>query len=344
MRRNAPSIVLSDTSPYGSRSLVVESDGTASAAYLRDRQGTTRGAAWLGNHRPAPAGLDRARLDAGMVPLLPAGHTSHPAGRAPLDPSALEVVWFEEGGGAALLEDGEPLGVIPEWSDMATGVPGHSRDATTEGPFALPLDDRFEARIQGARGHWAWRGDPAAWADFQQSALGHLLARLGPGGQYWHDVGQRIGLSERPALGGRVHQVLSTVGMSCQRMPSSGRRIELAVACGEPAGPELFQWLASYPWREMAPLAPGKVVAWDSARGAFPLGDRWAGVLLLADPARLAGPPIPDLSGFRFGSEDVRWLWIVPITADEAGFAASVGSTGLFRRLVSDGRSWIASR
>lgn len=452
--------MLTDASPYGSRRLTVETDGVTTAAYLRDVRDTVIGAAWIANHQPASPGLDLSRLNAGLAPVMPSTRTLHPEGQSALDPKSLQVVWFEEGDGAAVLESGAPLCVIPVWSDMSRGIPGYSRYATAQGPFAFPLAEEieeFEPRIRQAQGFWEWCRTEGAWAGFQQSALGHLLSRLGPGGHYWHDVGRQfrgsaggspggaegegaggpsggpangsrgggsgsrsagrgfvgrsggggaagrsggggpvgrlggsgsgggssngpsaaggqerdaspaplVGVSERPARTGREFSVLSTLGMSCQRMPtvelyeddvSHYARIELAVASTLPSqrAGSIFPWLAQYPWRSVTWFAPGDVVKWYHEPQTFPLNKgplegaggpdaRWAGVLLLDDPSRLAGPAAPDLSGFMFGGDPVRWLWLVPITDEERLYAKSEGSNALVRRLREEGRSWVVS-
>lgn len=382
---SASTIILSDTSPYGSRRLVIETDGVTTVAYLRDVQDTVVGAVWIANHQAAPAELDPARLEAGAPPAMPAGRTSRPEGRGPLDPSALEVVWFEEGDGAAVLESGELLCVIPVWSDMNRGIPGYSRDTTGQTPFAFPLGEELEefaGRVEQSREHWRRHATEQSWADFQSGVLGHLLNRLGPGGHYWHDVGRGsragtgggsgsgpgtggaggtahrgargpvVGVSERPARDDRPYTVLSTVGMSAQRMPtvelyedevSHHARIELAVATTLPAqrAGGVFPWLAQHPWRSITWFAPGDVVKWYDDSSTFPLGSVWDGVLLLDDPRRLDGPPAPDLSGFTFGGDPVRWLWLVPITEEERRFAREEGSNALIRRLAKKGRSWV---
>lgn len=367
----AATTVLSEVSPYGSRRLVIESDGVVTAAYLKDVRGNVVGAAWLANHQKAPAELDRSRVEAGLAPLMPASHVRHPEGREPVRAGSLDVVWFEEGDGVAVMEAGELLCVIPGWSDMSRGIPGYSRDVKRQSPYAFPLDDEsdeFTPRIKRAREHWEICAKEGSWADFQQSVLGHLLQRLGPGGHYWHDVGRQhpggksgvaptVGVSERPVQDGRDYTVLSTVGMSRQRMPtielyeddvSPHSRIELAVATTLPSqrAGSIFPWLSQYPWRSVTWFAPGDVVKWYHQAHTFPLNSeksQWEGVLLLEDPSRLAGPVPPGLAGLSIGGDPVRWLWLVPITAEEYRYAKNEGSDALVRRLAKQGRSWVVS-
>lgn len=369
-RESAAAVVHAEASPYGSRRLVIETDGTVTAAYLKDARDSVVGAVWVAGHRPAPSGLDESRLESGKAPLLPKSHVRHPDGSKPLDSAALEVVWFEEGDGVAVLEAGDPLFVIPGWSDMGRGIPGYSHDVTEQSPFAFPLDDEieeFQPRIERARDHWKTCRADGSWAEFQQSVLGHLLQPLGPSGHYWHDVGRQlsggrvsvaptVGVSERPARADRDFAVLSTVGMSRQRMPTVELyeddvapygRIELALATTLPSqrAGSIFPWLAQYPWRSVTWFAPGDIVKWYHEARTFPLNTSetaWDGVLLLDDPTRLKGPVAPVLTGLTIQGDPVRWLWLVPITAEEHRFAKSEGSDALVRRLAQQGRSWIA--
>ena len=82
---------------------------------------------------------------------------------------------------------------------------------------------------------------------------------------------------------GRPYTVLSTVGMSCQRMPvveqvlddpSGYARIELALATTLPAAQaaRVFLWLATYPWRAVTWFGPGHSVRWYGEPATFPLG------------------------------------------------------------------------
>ena len=351
--------LLDSVSPYGSRRVTVEFDGAVSAAYLHDATSVVA-AVWLANHVRAPRGTDYERMDAGQAPLMPAARTRHPKGRPPLDPATLQALWFEEGDGVAILERGTLLAVIPGWSDMSRGMPGYSRDAIGQTPFAWSLDDAMEnlgPRTERAAEFWEWRESQAGWGQFQAAVLSQLTARLGPGAHYWDGAqGKRpsIGISERPPSPDRPYTVLSTVGMSAQRMPAVEQvlddpagysRIELALATTLPPGQAAltFLWLAAYPWRAVTWFGPGHSVRWYDSPQTFPLGGGYEGVLLLENPSALAGPPVPDLSGFRMDDEPVRWLWIIPISERSRLTAKDHGSSAVVRGLASEGRSWIVT-
>lgn len=356
-RDGRPDALLDSESPYASRRLVVECDGDTTAAYLQDAESVIA-ATWIANHRPAPPAADMARLDAGEAPLMPAGHTKQPGGSPPIDPRTLRALWWEEGDGVAVTEGGRLLAAIPGWCDMARGMPGYSRDVIGQTPFGWSLDDAMEGlgpRADRAAAFWRWRGSDGAWAAFQQSLLGHLLHRLGPGARYWDVSGGKqptVGVSERPAAGRRAYTVLSTVGMSCQRMPmveqvaadpGAHARIELALAATAPSqnAARIFLWLAQRPWRGVTWLGNGHTVRWYHEPATFPLGGGHEAVLLLADPAQLLGPEAPDMTGFTFGGDPVRWLWIVPITERERLLGLERGAASLVTQLAARRRTWV---
>ncbi len=359
-----PVTLLESSSPYGSRKVTVEYDGLTTAAYLHDDTAAIS-ATWIANHRPVPEtsqAADQARLDAGRAPLMPAARTKHPGGRPPLQAGALEALWFEEGDGVAILENGRPLAVIAGWSDMDRGMPGYSSDVIGQTPFGWSLDDAMEGlapRLERSRAYWRWRQSASGWEQFQQALLGHLEPRLGPGGHYWDaSAGHQplTGVTERPPGPHRPYTILSTVGMSCQRMPvveqvlddpSGYARIELALATTLPSAQaaRVFGWLATYPWRAVTWFGPGHSVRWYHDPATFPLGadgnGSFGAVLLLDSPGSLPGPEPPDLSGFTFGGDPVRWLWIVPISEPDRQMAKEHGSASLVSRLADQQRSWI---
>jgi hypothetical protein len=356
-RPGQPGTLLESESPYASRRVAIEFDGSVTAAYLYEGA-QVLAATWIANHLQAPHSIDLTRLEAGQAPPMPAGHTKHPAGTPPLDARSLRALWFEEGDGVAIVDGGQLLAVIPGWCDMSRGMPGYSRDVLGQTPFGWSLDDAMEGlgpRADKAAAFWRWRAREDSWPGFQQALLGHLLVRLGPGSRYWDISGGKQplgGVSERPPTRQRPFTVLSTVGMSCQRMPvveqvaadaGAVARIELALATTMPApdAARVFLWLAQYPWRAGTWFGAGHTIRWYHEPATFPLGGGNEAVLLLDDPSQLLGPEVPDLSGFSFGGDSVRWLWIVPISERERLLAKERGAGSLVTQLAAQRRSWV---
>ena len=104
----------------------------------------------------------------------------------------------------------------------------------------------------------------------------------------------------------------------------------------------VFLWLAPYPWHAVTWFGPGHSVRWCHEPSTFPLGGSgYEAVLLLDEPGGLPGPDAPDLSGFSFGGESVRWLWVVPVSEEERLIAKEQGSTNLVSQLAAQRRSWV---
>lgn len=372
-----PQILINETNPYGSLRLLVAWDGAVTTAYLLDEPvGTVRTVLWLANHVPAPPSFEQQDATLEHAPVMPANATVHPRGRTPLDPATLRVIWFEEGDGLALVEGGEALAVIPAWVDPEAGFPGYSRDAVGRTRLGWEFGGTIEslaARVRLADKYWSWRSREEAWSGYQQNLLTHLGERLGESTRYWGADGGRmpsLGISEHRS-GGGAYRVVSTIGMSCQRMPQVERdardvgplaRVELVMAtpvpvpqpdapvdvaaapmAGGAAGgaPHLLGWLGQRPWRELTWFDHGQTVAW-TGTAPFPMGPDYVGVLMLAEPTLLGGPPPPDLRGFSMDSDPVRWLWLVPLTAGEFKTAEELGVDPIVGRLRVEGRTWIA--
>src|ERR1039458_4636951 len=148
-------VLLESVSPYGSRRVVVEHDGTISAAYLHDET-TAIAATWIANHGQAPPTTDLTRLSSGQAPEMPADRTKHPDGLPLLGADSLRALWLEEGDGVAILENDEPIAVLPGWSDMSKGMPGYSRDVigqTTE--IRAQISCRYRLPTHGGQSSFA---------------------------------------------------------------------------------------------------------------------------------------------------------------------------------------------
>jgi hypothetical protein len=132
-----------------------------------------------------------------------------------------------------------------------------------------------------------------------------------------------------------------------QLVPEVGSRarIELAIATTLPstAAARIFLWLAQYPWRDVTWFGPGHSIRWYHEPATFPLGGGNEAVLLLAEPGALIGPEVPDLSGFTFAGDPVRWLWVIPITERERLLARERGSASLITQLAAQRRSWVVA-
>jgi hypothetical protein len=179
-------LLLQEENPYGSRIAVVEDDGQTVYLYLMtgppDDPQRQLFPVWVANRGPAPESEDVAAMREGNAPRMPSRGTRSPDGLPPFHRENLELVWFEEGDGVALLERGQPLAVAPGWIGYQ-GFPGYAREAVGDQLLAWELGPALESlrpRIEAARRYWKWRSTEESWLEIQGAGINHLEARLGP--------------------------------------------------------------------------------------------------------------------------------------------------------------------
>jgi hypothetical protein len=181
-------VLLFETSPYGTLDAIVQHDGRVVYFYLGDSgrgQSDERPAGrfgmqacWVRNLVPGPYVLNEEEMKAGVAPLLPRTHcTSTEPGSLPRVDD-LKIVWFEEGNGAALVEqqsDGQPatLAVIPPWAGME-GFHGYARDCAAESPLCwpMPANPNLQHRIDRAAKFWSsFSATPDPFTSLQSEIL-----------------------------------------------------------------------------------------------------------------------------------------------------------------------------
>src|SRR5262245_41805915 len=142
MPKTEPKVILERTGPNGNVQAIVESDGHAVYFYLffpdLSEPETKVRTCWVRNLKPAPVDEQIQAMKSGHAPMLPATFCRHPGGDQPLQSESLDIVWFEEGNGAALLESGKLLSVIPPWSGQK-GFSGYARDCVAEHHLCWPM-------------------------------------------------------------------------------------------------------------------------------------------------------------------------------------------------------------
>ncbi len=186
--------LLFHTSPYGNLDAIVEHDGRVVYFYLNgsatesqsgDQRFGTR-ACWVRNLVSGPYVMNNEQMQQGLPPLLPRTHCKYSDGRPLLDPDRLEVIWLEEGNGAALIERAETaddapevLAVIPPWSGL-DGFQGYARDCATGSPLCWPLPDnpRLLQRLARSAEFWSEFAEPLQTTDSSREPTPNLFAGL----------------------------------------------------------------------------------------------------------------------------------------------------------------------
>lgn len=347
-----PVTLLESCSPVCPVQAVVEQSGACVYFYLFFDPAVYRPrlkACWVCNTAPAPDGLDRAAMDRGEAPRMPRSGCLHDPGGIRLDPEALSVQWLEEGDGAALMENGRILALIPGWAGQ--DFPGYARYAKGTTPLAWALGEAeavLAPRVARSAAYWrAMEGD--YWPALQEAFLSSLEHFFGKYEKYYSIDGGSF--PPKALVTGRRAGVryAFTVGVSALCQPqveqyfqggleeaAAHRRIELCLAAGEELPEPLWDAMLRYlsaqsalPWSAVSWLGHGHTVPCRGIPGleAFP-------AVVLADARELPGVPAPAFPPVM--GEPVAPLWAAPITGEEYDLARSAGSEALLRRAPMD--------
>ncbi len=189
-------VILHEPSPWGNLDAVVQHDNRSLYFYLVPRQTLSNfstKACWVRNLVKGPLVINQDDLLSGRQVMLPRNQTRSivPEGVAAttsqLPPTAdsLQIVWFEDGDGAALIQrlDGDDhsrtsstaqaLAVIPAWSGIK-GFHGYAADCASDSPICWPLPNnpRLHARIDRAAQFWdSFRAAPDPFLDLRDRLL-----------------------------------------------------------------------------------------------------------------------------------------------------------------------------
>ncbi|WP_373046734.1 suppressor of fused domain protein [Vulgatibacter sp.] len=347
-------VLREEKGPNGNVTALVEDDGRSIYLYLEGAEGSDFGtrAVWVRNRLKAPWLMEVERMQGGQAPMLQARYVVDPEGGPSLSPDRIEFLWFEDGEGVALLEEGDILAVIPPWSGVQ-GFAGYARDCALESPFCAPLGtpqsnpDVYRLLSQAASFWNDW--DEHTWPKLQEQLLGAYRQAFGRERQVYETGQERF----PPALLAQYERdgawVLATGGMSIRPQPrvdrGSGagapfRRIEIAVAVEKALLPDpmpLVRWLAgqaTLPWDRYTWLGHGHTVGCSALAAAG-----FAGVVLSSE-----APGAPELHLPHVRGEHVELLWALPITAEEQAIAAAAGGEALLEQLRMRGVQWVARK
>lgn len=354
-------LLYSEVSPNGNLEAYVEQDERVVVFFLHGAPETSFGlrSCWVRNLQPAPETLSVQDMRAGLAPLLPRQFCRHPAG-APLLSEAddVRVVWFEEGGAAALLAGQDVLAVIPSWSGQ-DDFDGYARDCIGEDPLCwelgTPQENALHERIARADEFWSsWETVPTPWPALHQRLCDAITQHLGPEDKYYAIDGGEWppkAMLRIPRPGGAA---FVTAGVSIRPQPrvelftdepQKLRRIELGIGlgaetpegvCREVMGYPSGQ--ANFPWSNFTWLGPYHTLPCD-AFAAEDADPAFTAVILLPDPVGVPRVTLPTYRG-----DPVNLLWMAPITEAERKFATDEGGEALAERLQEAGHGWMHQR
>jgi hypothetical protein len=310
-------------------------------------------ACWLRNLQPAPLQRDKAAMENGDAPMLEAQLCNHPEGKEPLVAERIAIIWMPEEDGAAVLYDGEILGVIPGWSLYIDEPVAYAADCIAAGdsglvfPLGTPADNiQHEKVIEAIQFAEQWEStDVPQWPVIQEQFITTYEARFGKMQQYF-----AIDNNEWPPMAlGKFEKddiiYFLTMGVSIRPMPwvsylyndsaPAYRRMEigLAVSKADYTEDEIMKMaegisaMADIPWRHISWLGEGHTIA--SSKFPAPFDS----IVLSAALYNGEGITLPEMHG-----DKVNFYWASPVTLAEREFALSKPNGGyeLLEKMIGE--------
>jgi len=345
-----PKVLIESNSPNCNIQAVVEEDNRCVYFYLFGQpmhQEKFMSACWVRNYEKAPNEEDIQAMRSGKSPMLPYDCCAHPNGAEKLDTSKLEIVWFEEGDGAALLYSKEILCVIPGWSNSQ--CPGYSRDCIKDSQFAWalgsPEDNVLFERVRKAKMFWESFNENS-WIEVQKLYLTAIEKSLGKYDKYYAIDGGHWPTKAMVTVNKGNLTYILTLGVSIIPQPKvemyfeepkSHRRFELGLVIET----ELFNknkngilayisGQTSFPWNCLTWLGHGHTIPCDQI---WPESREFSYVLLLSDN-KINRKPLIDFPLYK--EDEVNLLWMVPITSEEKKYAQDNGSESLIEEYAKE--------
>ena len=340
-------VLLEETSPCCPITAIVEQDNRVAYLYLCGPEGSSFGvkSCWIRNLDEAPDKVESKLLEKGIPAMMPQDNCLHPSGLEPLSKNHLRIVWLEEGDGAALLENDEPLAIISSWGGNGNFY-GYSKESKGEGNFAWELNSSNEMlqRIKDSQNFWdSWEHEINPFQTQQPKILNVYKYFFGDSERYFAIADKEGAPRGLYVIEGPKKTVFATVALSLSPMPQIEmyaenrfelNRIELGLMLNSKyceshiqSIAEWFSGTCSIPWKNITFLGEGHTIMFD----AFD-HPNFKSVLLTKKISTL-----PELSIENYRNSVVNFLWLIPITEKERQFAIDNGSDSLIEKLNNIG-------
>jgi len=280
-------------------------------------------------------------MEQGLAPMLTSAFCKFPDGQKPLNKDDLHIVWFEEGDGAALIENGEILAIIPSWGGVGN-FRGYARDCKGESDLCweLQASNTLRARVQQAQEFWeSWDKELTPFDTLQPMLLNAYAYFFGESDKYFVIDGERWPPKGLYVLNGERKIIFATVGVSLLPQPTAEMytenrfeldRVELGLIVNGGLTDDrilkLGAWISGQtpiPWNKITFLGEGHTISTD------PMDSSSFTAVILTN--QLDVLPAIELDSYR--GSDINFFWMVPITERERQFAIEKGSEKLLKKL-----------
>ncbi len=340
-RRKGSEILIQRHSPSCPIVAVVEQDESLAYFYLFSTNESSpfgMKSCWVRNLVTAPEGRDVEAMEKNLPPVLSAPYCKFPKGQKPLAAENLAIVWLEEGDGAALLENGEILTIIPSWSDFKRFM-GYARDCKGDSSLCWELTEEnvLHERIEKAQQYWKlWNTETHPFTKLQPQTLAIYEKEWGVESKYFAIDGGNWPPKGLYVNEHNAHTIFATLGVSIVPQPqvelyydepNNFNRFELALKIKtanladngiNPIGSNI-SGTTTIPWNNITWLGEGHTINFEG----FNHPNFKAAILT----QKLEVLPAISLADYR--ESKVNIFWLIPITDAERNFAEEHGSDAL---------------
>ncbi|WP_433834392.1 suppressor of fused domain protein [Flavobacterium anhuiense] len=341
-----PKVILELRSPSCPITAIVEQDNRVAYFYLfGDNEDFGVKSCWIRNLIKAPDEIEVKLMEKGVPPMLTKEFCKFPEGQVAVNAKDLEIVWLEEGDGAALLENGQILCVIPSWGGDA-GFLGYARDCIGQGNFAWELaeDNEMRKRVKNAVSFIkAWGEEENPFQSLQPKILNYYDEVFGESVKYY-----AIDNSEWPPKGLYVYEgeekiVFATVAVALRPQPkiemyfedsSRINRIEIGIMLKTGLTNDeinnvasLISGITTIPWDYITFLGEGHTVEFQNI-----VSEKFKYAILTKKLKLLPPMNVPS-----FGDSQTNFLWIVPVSDREWRVIKESGSQVVLDKLTAIG-------
>lgn len=342
-----PKVLLEENSPRCPITAIVEQDKRTIYFYLiPNNKESSFGikSCWIRNLKRAPKKSDIKSIKKGIPPLLSIEYCKFPNGQEKLLSEDLEIIWFEEGDGAALLEKGSILAIIPSWSGYQ-GFHGYSRDCIGESSLCWEIGkDNFEVlnnRITKNINIWDKWKDEDYWINFQNQSIELLESKFGKHEKYYAIDGGVWPPKALLTFKMNTNTILTTIGVSLSPQPAveneNDSRIELGIILDESFKDDeikyfasIISYLSQYPWNEITWIGDGHTIAYDLSK--IKRISNLKNILFAKE-----FQDIPEIDFSSINNNKTNMLWLIPITETEKDYAIEHQSAKLKEKLIDSG-------
>jgi hypothetical protein len=346
-KRDKSQLLAESRSPSCPITATVEQDNKVAYFYLWGDEGLDFGvkACWIRNLDDAPIEINVKEIKKGIPPMLNKEFCKFANGQKSLEINDLEIVWLEEGDGAALLERNEIIAIIPSWGSIG-GFPGYARDCKGQGEYCWELTswNILEERVKKSKEYWnLWDEEITPFQIIQPQLLKIYENTLGSSEKYFAIDGKEWPPKGLFLKNGDLRDVFVTVGVSILPMPTVEmysenpeeiNRIELGIILNsgltQSELDNVVNWIsgqAGIPWNRISWLGNGHTITFNLF-----VNSKITSVILVKDL-----DVVPHLEIEDYRGSNVNILWMIPITENERNYVINNGSELFLKRLNSIG-------